>query len=80
MLAQIRPLQLIFQRASIWLNDLAYSVTDEHKKEVIEYPDDEETFLRYEGDTRDGKPWGNGTMQYKSGETYTGQVLTGPML
>ncbi len=42
---------------------------------MIEYPDDEETFLRYEGDTRDGKPWGNGTMQYKSGETYTGQVL-----
>jgi len=30
------------------------------------------TGTRYEGQTRDGKPWGRGTMTYKNGEVYSG--------
>ena len=63
-------------KASFQQNDPAYWVTDDLKYEVIEYPDDDETFLRYEGQTKHGRPWGNGTMHYKSGGTYTGQVCS----
>jgi MORN repeat len=42
---------------------------------VINYDDDDDDFmrLRYEGQVLNKVPWGNGTMTYKNGETYSGQ-------
>ena len=50
---------------------------DVHQKDVIHYPEDDERFLRYEGETKNGKPWGNGTMYYVSGGSYVGQWADG---
>lgn len=48
-----------------------------HQNYIIHYPEDDERFLRYEGETKNGKPRGNGTMYYVSGGKYMGQWVDG---
>ena len=49
-------------------------ISDVLKQDVIEYSEDDDVYLKYEGETKNGKPWGNGTMFYKSGGSYIGLV------
>ncbi len=45
---------------------------DNSETEQLEFPD-HELFLRYEGQVRDGKPWGIGNMTFKDGGFYSGE-------
>jgi hypothetical protein len=42
----------------------------------LEFSDDER-FLRYEGQVKDGKPWGLGNMSFSDGGVYSGNWKAG---
>jgi hypothetical protein len=49
---------------------------DNSETEQLEFPN-HEMFLRYEGEVRDGKPWGKGNMTFKNGGFYSGDWTDG---
>ncbi len=45
------------------------------EQKTITYPKDRSLseYVKYHGETRNGEPNGNGTMEYKNGDTYVGE-------
>jgi hypothetical protein len=51
--------------------------SDVVQEEILYPPDDPENRIRYHGDVCNGLPWGNGSMIWSYGATYTGSWVHG---
>ena len=51
--------------------------SEQSHTEIIDFENVLDDRLRYVGQTREGRPWGNGTLSFKNGDILIGQFVNG---